>query len=295
MPSYDLCPTVSIAEITRQIALAVQHVAGVTEGPLSLSEHSAGGHLVSRMLDRALIPTAVAERILHVVPISPLSDLRPLMNTSMNEDFKLDTEAAIAESPIFMTDRHALPVTVRVGGTERPDFLDHARWLSEAWGVGLVIAPELHHFDVIDDLLHRLWRGRAGRVRMSKTNGGFPSLGENMRRKSGTIRHRIAGTALALVLIPMLAGAEARACDWAEGAFWQRAEPARVAARDEWGGTPLRRAAGGTPETVAALLAAGADPKARDEDGRSPADLAEDNPAVRDHAIFWTLNQVRFD
>jgi len=33
----------------------------------------------------------------------------------------------------------------------------------------------------------------------------------------------------------------------------------------------------------------------RDEAGRIPADLEADNPAVRNHAIFWTLHQARFD
>ena len=65
---------------------------------------------------------------------------------------------------------------------------------------------------------------------------------------------------------------------------------------DEDSDTPLHVAAlGGSPETVAALLDAGADLEARDGNGRSPAELAEDNDAVRDHGIFWTLNQARFD
>jgi len=46
---------------------------------------------------------------------------------------------------------------------------------------------------------------------------------------------------------------------------------------------------------AAIILGAGADPAARDEDGLIPADLAEDNPAVRNHGIFWTLNEARFD
>ena len=134
-----------------------------------------------------------------------------------------------------------------------------------------------------------------------------------MGKNSGTIRHTITGVALALALAAMLAGCagtEARGCDWAERAFWERGKPARVAvqvdrciaavadtkARAEGGLTPLHVAAArGTPETVAALLDAGADPKARDADGHSPADMAEHNPAVRDHAIFRRLNQARFD
>ena len=59
---------------------------------------------------------------------------------------------------------------------------------------------------------------------------------------------------------------------------------------------PLHRAAErGSPETVAALLDARANPRARDGDGSLPAGLAEDNDAVRDHDIFWTLNEARLD
>jgi len=152
MPSYDLCPDVTIADITRQIALAAQVVVDKTSGPISITGHSAGGHLAARMLDRDLIPETVGRRLKSVVPISALSDLRPLLHTSMNDDFKMDEQAAIDESPIMMTNRYSVPVTVWVGADERPAFLDQARWLSDAWAADLVIAPGKHHFDVIDPL-----------------------------------------------------------------------------------------------------------------------------------------------
>ncbi|MEX0285747.1 MAG: alpha/beta hydrolase [Paracoccaceae bacterium] len=152
MPSYDLCPTVRIAEITSQIATAVQMIAGMTSGPMSIAGHSAGGHLACRMMDRDVLPEAVAGRVQAVVPISPLSDLRPFLRTSMNEDFQMDETSAMAESPILTEHRHAAPVTVWVGSAERPAFLDQARWLSEAWGAEMVVSPGKHHFNVIDPL-----------------------------------------------------------------------------------------------------------------------------------------------
>lgn len=152
MPGYDLCPDVSISDITRQIAAAVTAIADQTAGPISLTGHSAGGHLVARMLDRSLLSGEVAARLTAVVPISPLSDMRPLLKTSMNADFAMDMAEAEAESPILMADRYPARVTVWVGSAERPAFLDQARWLSDTWKCGLVIAPERHHFDVIDPL-----------------------------------------------------------------------------------------------------------------------------------------------
>ncbi|KIC31543.1 alpha/beta hydrolase [Leisingera sp. ANG-S5] len=152
MPSYDLCPEVRIADITRQIAAAVTRVAEEVEGPIALAGHSAGGHLVARMLDKALLPADVGARIKTVIPISPLSDLLPLLRTTMNQKFKMDSAAAVAESPVEMQDRYEAEVTVWVGGEERPAFLDQAVWLVEAWGADHVIAFGKHHFNVIDPL-----------------------------------------------------------------------------------------------------------------------------------------------
>ena len=151
MPTYDLCPRVRIADITRQMAQAVSVVAREIDGPIRLTGHSAGGHLVARMLDPGLVSPDTFKRIEHVVPISPLSDLRPLIHTKMNDDFKLDEATAREESPIFM-EQPARPVTVWVGADERPAFLDQAKWLSDAWGCSLFVDPGKHHFDVIDGL-----------------------------------------------------------------------------------------------------------------------------------------------
>lgn len=152
MPSYDLCPRVTIADITRQIADAISVAAReVPEVPIRLAGHSAGGHLVARMLAPGMLPEEVAGRIEHVMPISPLGDLEPLLRTSMNEDLKLDAESAKAESPIHQP-RPSVPVTVWVGADERPAFLDQARWLAGAWDAAHVVQEGRHHFDVIDAL-----------------------------------------------------------------------------------------------------------------------------------------------
>jgi arylformamidase len=162
MPSYDLCPDVRIAGITQQIAQAVIHVAENCRGPISLAGHSAGGHLVARMLAPGMVPERLRERLTHVMPISPLADLEPLVQTAMNTDFGMDAAMARAESPIHQPPPDT-PVTVWVGEDERPAFLDQAAWLARAWGCEHVIADGEHHFNVIDaltdprsDLIERL-------------------------------------------------------------------------------------------------------------------------------------------
>ncbi len=150
MPSYDLCPTVTIPEITQQIARAVERIGEHVPGPLSLTGHSAGGQLVARMLDRSVLPTATQDRVQAVAPISPLSDLRPLLKTSMRADLRLDDAQATTDSPILMHDRANAETAVWVGGAERPAFLDQARWLGDAWTISVHVVPEKHHFDIID-------------------------------------------------------------------------------------------------------------------------------------------------
>jgi len=151
MPSYDLCPDVHISDITAQMSRAVDAAAAMVEGPIAVTGHSAGGHLSARMLAPGMLPPEVAERLSQVVPISPLSDLAPLMQTTMNEKLRLTPEESAAESPVLqpMPD---VPVTVWVGGDERPAFLDQAQWLADAWGCPRVVVPGRHHFDVIEAL-----------------------------------------------------------------------------------------------------------------------------------------------
>jgi arylformamidase len=154
MPSYPLCPEVRIADITRSVAAAIGTAASYVAGPIALTGHSAGGHLVARMACAdAGLPPEVAARIRHIAPISPLSDLRPLIDTAMNEHFRMDAAAAVAESPALMEKALDVPISVWVGADERPAFLDQARWLAEAWpATTLHVLPGRHHFDVIDAL-----------------------------------------------------------------------------------------------------------------------------------------------
>lgn len=151
MPSYDLCPDVRISCITQQIAQAVMQIADETEGPIALSGHSAGGHLVSRMMAPGMLSQSVMDRVIHVAPISPLADLEPLIHTQMNDAFRMDKDMARAESPMLQP-VPVIPATVWVGADERPVFLDQAMWLGDAWQCKQVVVPNRHHFDIIDDL-----------------------------------------------------------------------------------------------------------------------------------------------
>lgn len=149
---YPLAPEARISEITRCISAGIASAAAQIAGPIRLAGHSAGGHLVARMAMADVLPSDVAARLDRVMPISPLSDLRPFLDLSMNEVLGLDPSEAVAESPVLGGKLGHIEMTTVVGSQERPAFLDQNRWLAEAWDIEQMILPGRHHFDVIDGL-----------------------------------------------------------------------------------------------------------------------------------------------
>lgn len=153
MPSYTLCPEVRISDITKEIATFLTKVAGEIDGPIHLAGHSAGGHLVSsNVLDQRL-----ASRVVKIVSISGVHDLRPLLHTAMNETFKMDLAEARAQSPVLHEPIEGVDFTCWVGADELPAFREQNALLADIWhGLGArtesVEAPGKHHFSVIEDL-----------------------------------------------------------------------------------------------------------------------------------------------
>ena len=158
LPSYTLAPEARIAAMTMQIAKAVTCAGGHVAGPIRLAGHSAGGHLVTRILckDTPLSPNILG-RIEKVVSISGLHDLRPLLKTKMNTILGLDEAEAAAESPALASPLPLSRVTAWVGGGERPEFIRQARLLVMIWSgldcdIDLEIDAEQNHFSVLESL-----------------------------------------------------------------------------------------------------------------------------------------------
>jgi len=98
-----------------------------------------------------------ASRVSHVVSISGVHDLRPLMRTAMNADLGIDPAEAMAESPALLTPRPGTRLVAWAGGAELPEFQRQSALLANVWaGLGAattsVVEPGKHHFDVIDSL-----------------------------------------------------------------------------------------------------------------------------------------------
>jgi arylformamidase len=158
LPSYTLVPEVRIVDITREAAQAITHAAELVAGPIRLAGHSAGGHLVARMACKgAPLAAEVTARIEHVLSISGVHDLRPLLRTAMAGDLFAAANEAASESPALREPLPDIGLTCWVGADERPEFLRQNDLLANIWtGLGCetraVHAAHRHHFDVIADL-----------------------------------------------------------------------------------------------------------------------------------------------
>ncbi|EPJ51561.1 MAG: hypothetical protein OFPI_17170 [Osedax symbiont Rs2] len=158
MPSYTLCPEVSIADIVLEIGEAINCAAQKIDGEIRLCGHSAGGHLVTSMLcDDSPLPVQVQTRIAKTVSISGVHDLRALLNTGMNEQLHLNWSEAVALSPALKAPAHLAPLTCWVGADERPEFrrlnaLQANIWKSFEISTEAVEEGGRHHFDIINGL-----------------------------------------------------------------------------------------------------------------------------------------------
>jgi acetyl esterase/lipase len=158
MPSYTLCPEITVTGIVAEAGAAVEAAAALVPGTIHLAGHSAGGHLAARMVsDPSPLPASVLGRIGNTVSISGLHDLRPLGKTAMNATLGLDEAEAAAQSPALLAPVEGVRLTAWVGGAERSEFIRQSALIANIWrGLGaataLVEEPDRHHFSVVDGL-----------------------------------------------------------------------------------------------------------------------------------------------
>lgn len=161
IPSYTLCPQISIAGITKEIAAAIDCAAGLVSGEIRLMGHSAGGHLVTSMLcDDSPLASHILRRIVKTVSISGVHDLRALTNTAINKSLQLTSEQARACSPVLKAPGHLMPLTCWVGSEERPEFkrlnkLQAQIWQTFSLSTDWVEESGKQHFNILDGLLDK--------------------------------------------------------------------------------------------------------------------------------------------
>lgn len=159
IPSYRLAPQYLLSDIAQDVAQAIGAAAKLVAGPIRLFGHSAGGHLVTRLVaSDSPMPPDTLQRIEKLVPISGLFDLRPLARSAYGALLHLHGGEAQSQSPLMHLPHPAFAgqVTIWVGGAERPEFLRQSRLMALAWEcfADLTLHEEAgkNHFSVLDSL-----------------------------------------------------------------------------------------------------------------------------------------------
>ena len=175
IPNYDLCPAVTIPQITMQmvrtLAWVYRHIAQYGGDPRNITVigHSAGGHLAVMLLAcvwkayAADLPAGLVKRALS---ISGLYDLEPVRRTPFLKDsLKLTPQHARQASPAGFSRPPGRTLYSVAGNHESAEFLHQNALIQQAWGKKAVPVCEalegLNHFSVLDALInpaHRLHR-----------------------------------------------------------------------------------------------------------------------------------------
>lgn len=160
VPSYRLCPNVSVIDIIDDLRRCALWLFETVERPLFCVGHSAGGHLAAALLASdwaaAFDPTG-ARLVRGAASISGLFDLSPMIGLEMNADLKLTAETAQAASPIGWSAPVGTLLHAYVGAEESGEFKRQSQMIVEAWGAAGVHAeyeevPGTNHFTVVDGL-----------------------------------------------------------------------------------------------------------------------------------------------
>lgn len=160
VPSYSLCPEVSVLQIIDELRGCLAALWRATRQRPVVVGHSAGGHLTAAMLatDWGHVPGVPDDLVRAGCALSGVFELAPLIATTINADVRLDRDTAAAASPLFW--RPPPPdrtLVAAAGAHETSEFHRQSRTMAAAWArAGLqteyLSIAGANHYTVVDEL-----------------------------------------------------------------------------------------------------------------------------------------------
>ena len=166
--NYDLCPNVTMDEITRQNRAALAWIwknaarFGGDPGRIHVTGHSAGGHLTAMLMATDWSEWGLPFDVVNgAVPLSGLFDLEPLRRSYLNADLRMDEAATHRNSPIHQIPDHMPATVVAVGGGETDEFRRQSRIYADAcrakgFAVSYLEVGDFDHVNVAGEYRNRL-------------------------------------------------------------------------------------------------------------------------------------------
>ncbi len=161
MPSYDLCPGVTIKKIIEQIRLFMCELWRITDCRPVVVGHSAGGHLAAAMVatDWSYHQRGVPEDLVRVgYAISGIFDLTPLTHTTINAQLGLTLGSAQDASPLFWTfPAKGKTLITAHGDQESEEFAQQSLNITQEWenhgvSTNCVTIKNTNHFTILEEL-----------------------------------------------------------------------------------------------------------------------------------------------
>ncbi len=174
LPSYRLCPDVTIGTIIDECAQAIawlaRHAGEYSDGcdEIIVTGHSAGGHLAAAMFTVDWTQRGVPPDLIRGgIALSGLFDLDPIRQCAMNDILGLTAADVLAWSPVRLMPRVAAPLMLAAGARESGEFHRQMAVLAGAPGWADIVADivaldERDHFNLLEDFLALdagLWAG----------------------------------------------------------------------------------------------------------------------------------------
>ena len=161
---YGLMPSIDLDELVRQCRAAIawvhRHASewGGDPARITISGHSAGGHLVAMLLATDWTTFGVPDDVVKAgCAISGLYDLEPIQLCYLNDVLALTPEAARRNSPVHLAPVRPTPLILALGGAEGAEYHRQTDDLASAWRargvpIEVMVLAGHDHFSIIAEL-----------------------------------------------------------------------------------------------------------------------------------------------